>query len=275
MLHLHRQRRTARLTEEGFEEQRGAALALAEVGHEQAGEGDRPRAGLADGYAGREVGAGGRPAPAGEPVALVLGDDGLDLGEFPDRMPERGRVGPGEGRVAPPAGRRGDRDDPVAVVGREERSGVLVVPRSATAFLAGSGPDRGRLGVRVLGAGRDGRVRGRRVASRPRRSRTSARSWSISANRARTNARTAGVIRAASSGGIPRPTVRVMPPTSPKPPAGTRSTARGVNRYTRNPGSMPSSTSIARNHLMICPDHPLTLPARPRLPRSYRRCGRG
>ncbi len=36
---------------------------------------------------------------------------------------------------------------------------------------------------------------------------------------------------AASSGGLPRPAVRVMPPASPNLPARTRSTARGVNRY--------------------------------------------
>ena len=70
-------------------------------------------------------------------MPLVLGDDGLDLGEFPDLMPEWGQVGPGEGLVTPPAGRRGEWYDPVAVVGRDERPDVLGVTGLAAPLLAG------------------------------------------------------------------------------------------------------------------------------------------
>ena len=77
------------MVEDRAEEQCRSPLGLSEAGHEQAAEGDEPWTLLTGRHAQRQHTAGGTPAAADEPMSLVLGDEGLDLGEFPDLVSDR------------------------------------------------------------------------------------------------------------------------------------------------------------------------------------------
>ena len=91
--------------------------ALAEVGHQQPGEGHQPRPRLPRGHAGRQGRAAGvAAAGASQPMPLVLGHVGLDLGQLPDLVPQRGGVLPRQLPATAAAVRRLEGDDVVALV---------------------------------------------------------------------------------------------------------------------------------------------------------------
>lgn len=92
-------------------------------------------------------------------MALIFGDQRLDLGDVPNLVPPGGGVGPGEPLAAPPAALRLDGDDGHALVLRDEGPHMLRVSGLAAgptaAFLL-----RSRFGVRMLGARGSEELRG-------------------------------------------------------------------------------------------------------------------
>ena len=119
---------TGGLVEDHAQELGGPAFGLAEAGHEQTAEGDQPRPGLTGGYAGGQVAAGGAAAGTDEAVALILGDDGTNLGQFPDLMPQRLGVGAAQGFATTSAGRRQARHDDLALLDGDQGPFVFARP---------------------------------------------------------------------------------------------------------------------------------------------------
>jgi hypothetical protein len=93
-------------------------------------------------------------------MLLILGDEGLDLGEFPDLVSDGLGVGPGECRPAVAAGVRHAGDDSGAVFDGNEGSLVFGVAGLPTVGPLGLGLGSYGLGVRMFGGGRLGRVGG-------------------------------------------------------------------------------------------------------------------
>ena len=84
----------------------GPPLRLTKAGHEQAGEGDEPRPGLAGRHTLRKFAAGAAAAGADEPMPLIFGDDRFDFGKFPDLMSQGLGIDAGEWFAATAASRR-------------------------------------------------------------------------------------------------------------------------------------------------------------------------
>ena len=157
-LHLHGQRRATRLVQQTFQEHRRATFALAEVGHQQCGEGHQSWSRLTDRHAGREFPAGRRPATGtGEPVPLVLRDQRLDLRQFPHLMPQRFGIVAQQLDSASTTGGGPEQHYVLALVRRKQRPLVFRVPRLAATLLPGSRLPRG-LCMRMLCTGRQRRV---------------------------------------------------------------------------------------------------------------------
>ena len=155
VLDLHGQRRATRLAQQRAEELGRPPLALTIVGHQQRGERHQPRPRLALRHArGQFRTACFSTARARQPMPLVLGHVRLDLGHFPDLMPQRLRVAARELRAAASALGRLESLHVVAFVGWNQRSFVLFVAGLAAAFLFGFSLRRLRPGVRMLRAGR-------------------------------------------------------------------------------------------------------------------------
>ena len=112
----------ARKVAERLQEQGRASLALAEVGHQQPGEGHQPRPRLSRGDTRRQCRARRLAATgAGQPVPLLFDHLRLDLGEFPHLMTQRRGVLSQQLSATAPAGRRLQGDHVVALTRREER----------------------------------------------------------------------------------------------------------------------------------------------------------
>ena len=155
--------RAGGLVENRAHEQGGPPFRLAKAGHEHGGEGDEPRPGLAGGHAFGKFPAGAAPARADEAVLPIFGDDGLDLGKFPDLMAKGFGIGPRESFAALAALVGNDLDDLGTLLRRNERTFVLVVPRLAAAFAFRCALARllgKRLVVRMCGRRRHRRIRG-------------------------------------------------------------------------------------------------------------------
>jgi hypothetical protein len=95
-------------------------------------------------------------------MPLILGDEGLDLGQFPDLVSQGRGVGPGQRAPTPPTVGRHERHDLVARFDGEKGSGMLGVAGLTTPLLSRPRALRCRSGVGMLGAGWQGRVLGRR-----------------------------------------------------------------------------------------------------------------
>jgi hypothetical protein len=87
-------------------------------------------------------------------MPLVLGHPGLDLGQFPDLVAQRGGILPRQLPVTAPTGRRLEGDDVVALLGGEERALVPGVAGLTAPEPGGPGLAPGRLGVGVFATGR-------------------------------------------------------------------------------------------------------------------------
>ena len=149
---------TGGLVEDHAQEGGGPAFGLAEAGHEQTAEGDQPRPGLTGGYAVGQVAAGGAAAGTDEAVALIFGDDGKNLGQFPDLMAQRLGVGAAEGFATTSAGRRQARHDDLALLDGDQGAFVFGVSGLAAALAALGAFGSRRLGVRVRGGRRQGGI---------------------------------------------------------------------------------------------------------------------
>jgi hypothetical protein len=84
------------LLEDCAEEQGRPSLGLAKASHEQAAEGDEPWTSLTSWDTQRQQATGGTATATDEPMLLILGDDRLDLGEFPNLMADGLEIGSGE-----------------------------------------------------------------------------------------------------------------------------------------------------------------------------------
>lgn len=148
--------------QDGRDEQSCAAFALAEQGHQRGREGDEPGAGLSGRGALRQAGARRFAAVrAGQSMLLVFGDEGFDLGEFPDLMTEGGRIVPAQRGLAAAAvvGRQGDERG--AIGGGEESPFVPGMSGLSSRCVLRSGFGGRRFGVGMLRGGRQRRVTGR------------------------------------------------------------------------------------------------------------------
>ncbi len=158
-LHLHRQRRRARLTEQGGQKLRRSPLALTIVGHQQCGESHQSRARLTLRHArGQLCTRRFSAARTGQPMPLMLGDQRLDRGQFPHLMPQRLRVAARQLFPTTTACGRLQRLHVVAVFDWNQRPLVLLVAGLPTALLLRFPFPRGGPGVRMLRAGRRRRV---------------------------------------------------------------------------------------------------------------------
>ena len=205
VLDLDRQRRRARLTQKRGEELRRAPLALTIVGHQQRDEGHQPRSRLALRHAAAAASAQRCLAATGtrQPMPLIFGHDRLDLGEFPDLMPQRFRVAARELRAATSALGRSQRLHVVALVRLE--SAVVRVSHGRAArhvsFWIFAFGGCGRLcGCCVLGGSEE--FWGVLPFTCRSNSSIRASSFAIRSRSNPTKPRTAGVISASSSDGI-------------------------------------------------------------------------
>jgi len=87
-------------------------------------------------------------------MLLVLGDHRLDLGQFVHLMPQRFGIAPRKLRAAPTTIGRLERDDRVALLGRNQRPLVPDVSRLTATLLVRFRLRLHRLGMRMLRAGR-------------------------------------------------------------------------------------------------------------------------
>ena len=132
VLHLDRQGRATGLAEQIFKEQCGPPLALPKVCHQQSRERHEPRSRLAGRHSRRQCRTGCfAPARASEPMPLVFRHKRLDLGQFPDLMPQRGGIRSREPRCAPPACGGLECFRLVAVCRRNQRPIVLALTQPA------------------------------------------------------------------------------------------------------------------------------------------------
>ena len=149
------------LIENHAHELRRSPLRLTKARHQESGEGDEPRAGLAGGHALGEFAAGAASARADKSMPLIFDDDGRDLGKIPDLMTERGGIDAGERLAAPTTCRREDRNDLLTLLRRQQRTLVLFMTGLTAAFSGGLGLGRRRLVVRMSRRGRLRRIGGR------------------------------------------------------------------------------------------------------------------
>jgi hypothetical protein len=91
-------------------------------------------------------------------VLLIFGHAGLEVGQFPDLVAERLRIGAGQSPTAAPAGGRHTPDDLLALFGRQQGTPVLLVAGLAAGSAASFGLGPWRFGVRVRGRGRQRRI---------------------------------------------------------------------------------------------------------------------
>ena len=91
-------------------------------------------------------------------MLLVFGDKRFDLGQFVDLMPQRSVVAARQFRSAPSTFGRLERDDFVALVGRNQGPLVLGVTRLTAPFLLRFRRRFHRLRMRMLSAGRQRRI---------------------------------------------------------------------------------------------------------------------
>ena len=126
-LHLHRQRRTARLTEQRAEELGRAPLALTVIDHQQSGESHQPRARLTLWHA---------------------------AGQFPDLVPQRPRVAARQLLASSTALLGLERLHTVAVFAGKQRPLMFRMARLSPAFLLRLAFPRRGLAVRMQRAGR-------------------------------------------------------------------------------------------------------------------------
>src|SRR3990172_1843925 len=159
VLDFHRQRRTTGLTQERAQEFRCPPLALTIVGHQQGYEGHQPWPRLPLGHACGQLRT-GRFTAGGtcQPMPLVLGHDGLDLGQFPHLVPQRLRVAARELLATTPTFSRLEWLHAVAVFGGNQRPLVLFVAGLPATLLLRLAFGRLRPGVRMLRARRQRRV---------------------------------------------------------------------------------------------------------------------
>ena len=146
--------------EDQAEEGGGPAFGLAEAGHEQGAEGDQSRPRLAGGNADGQVAAGGAAAVADESMALIFGNEGLDVGQFPDLMTERFGIDAGQGLAATSARLRHTAHDGLALLHGDQSPLVLDMAKLTPGRAPRFGFASGRFGVWVFRRGRLGRVGG-------------------------------------------------------------------------------------------------------------------
>lgn len=91
-------------------------------------------------------------------MSLILGDERLNVGEFPDLLAERFGIHAAEFLATTPALGRHARHDNRALLGRNQFTQVLVVTGLAAALALRLGLSRRRLRVRVHGGRRLGGV---------------------------------------------------------------------------------------------------------------------
>lgn len=159
ILQLDHPARRTRLIQYLFQEQGDAALALFEASHEQRGQGDQSWSRLTVRHTRREFPT-GRDAAARtvQAVALIFRDLRLDLGDFPDLVPERFDVVSGQGATAQATRRRLQADNLMTLLGRNQRPFVLGMPRLSASFLATLLLLRSRFSMGMLGARRQRRI---------------------------------------------------------------------------------------------------------------------
>ncbi len=163
-LQLHHPTRRAGLAKNLFEKQCDAAFRLSKATHQHRRERDQSRPRGARRHAVRQLAARRHATPrARQPMALILGDDRLDLRQFPHLMPPRVAIPTGQLLVAASAGVRFEHDDRVALFHGNQRPLVPRMTRLTAAIAFRLRLGRGRFGVRML---RGGRQRGilRRLA---------------------------------------------------------------------------------------------------------------
>ena len=185
-LHLHRERRTTGLAEQGGEKLGRPSLTLPVVGHQQRGECHQPWPRLALRHARRQLRAGQFTAVSTrEPMTPVLGDVRLDLGQFPHLVAERGGVATAKRCPALAALARLELLDLVALAGGHERCLCFLCPGWPPRFFFDFGFCCGGLacGCRVLGGSDE--FWGVLPFPCRRNSSSSARSPAISANKGR------------------------------------------------------------------------------------------
>jgi hypothetical protein len=159
LLHLDGQSRAARLVQQRFQEQRCAALALTEIGHQQPAESDQPGAGLALRYTRRELRAGGFAAVAApQAVPLIFAHVWSDFRELPNLMSQWFGIATGQVITAAAAFRRLQDVQFVAAVGRQQRPAVLRVSRLSAPLPLRLGFLLHGLGMRMLRARRQRRI---------------------------------------------------------------------------------------------------------------------
>jgi hypothetical protein len=155
------------LIQDIFQKQRHSPLALPEAAHEQDRQGDESWSGLAVRHSRRKFGAGARPTTrADQSMPLVFRDQRLDLGNFPDLVPQRFRVTASERFTTPPTCLGFERDDGLTLLGGNQRPFVFGMSRLTAGLLAGRLALRRGLRVWMLRAGRQRRILGRLVDTR-------------------------------------------------------------------------------------------------------------
>ena len=154
-----RQRGAAGDVQNRRDEQRRAAFALPETGHQQRDEGDQLRTRLAARHARGKRGT-RRVAAAGtaQAMLLILGDQRFDLGQFIHLMPQRCGIAARQFRAAPATLVRLERNDSVALIGGNQRPFVPGMSRLTAVILLRLRPRFQRLGMRMLRAGGQRRI---------------------------------------------------------------------------------------------------------------------
>jgi hypothetical protein len=86
-LQRHHPAGTGRLMENHTQEEGGPPLGLAKAGQEQTAERNQSRSSLSGWNTGRQGATGDGATATGQAMALVFGDVGLDLRQFPNLVP--------------------------------------------------------------------------------------------------------------------------------------------------------------------------------------------
>jgi hypothetical protein len=150
-----------------FQKQGHTAFALLETAHEQRYECHQSRFGRTPWHTCRKFAAGClAAADTREPMTLIFRDESFDFRNFPDLMPQRGGIIPGQ--LSPTSSTHSGyhAHDLMTLVCRDQRSFVLGMARLPSLFLAVPMPHRCPLRMRVLRARRqnpDDRLRFQRL----------------------------------------------------------------------------------------------------------------
>jgi hypothetical protein len=114
------------------QEEGGPPPGLTEKRHEQTAERDQAWSSLAGWDTGWQGATGDGARATGQAMALVFGDAGLDIRQFPNLVPYGLGIGAAQGSSAAAGGRRRTRDDLLALLGGEQKPFTVGMARLTT-----------------------------------------------------------------------------------------------------------------------------------------------